>query len=117
MWKRAVLLTICILLLCAPVAYATEQRAATVQPTLSFSGRTANCECKVSEYGKNISVTMELWDGVTLVDSWTKNGVSSVLLNETCTVTRGRTYTLKVRGTSGGISFGPTSVSKRCPLI
>lgn len=115
MWKRAALLTLCFLLVCAPVAYAAEQRSAAVQPALSFSGRAAICECKVSEYGKTIYVTMELWHGSTLVDSWTKNGVSSVLLNETCTVTRGYTYTLKVSGTCGGTAISPTSITKTCP--
>jgi len=115
MWKRGFLLALCLILACAPIAYAAEQRNATVQPTLSFSGQTATCTCKVSEVGKNISVTMELWYGSTLVDSWSKSGTSIVLLNETCSVTRGRTYTLKVRGTSGGMAFGPTSITKTCP--
>ncbi len=117
MWKRAILLLFCFLLVCAPVANAIEPREAIAQSSLSFSGRTATCECSVSAYNESISVTMELWKGSTLVDSWTKTGYSTVFLTETCTVTRGQTYTLKVSGTSGGSSFGPTSVTQRCPII
>lgn len=117
MWKRAILFTLCFLLACCPVAYAAQQRSTNIQPTLTFSGRTATCECKVSDPGKRISVSMELWDGSTLIDSWSANGLSTILLNETCTVTRGRTYTLTVRCTIDGTSISPTSITKKCPLI
>ncbi len=85
------------------------------QPTLAFSGTTALCEFKIVNVGKAISVTMELWNGTTLVDSWTKTGVSVVSLSEECAVVSGRTYTLKASGTVGNEAFTATPVSKRCP--
>ena len=117
MWKRAVLLLLCFVLLCTPIAQAAEAREAGVVPMLTFSGRTAYCDCTVTAYEKSIFVRMELWYGSTLVDSWTQSGTSTVSLNKTCTVNRGRTYTLKVSGTIGGVSFGPTSVTQKCPLF
>ena len=115
MWKRAIILFLCLILVCAPRAYAAEQRMTFYEPTLSFSGTTATCKYTLSSMGKKLDITMELWRGSTLIDSWHKTGTSVISLNETCTVTRGLTYTLKVTGTCGGMEISPTSVSKTCP--
>lgn len=115
MWKRAVLITLCFLLVCTTVVYAAEPRLSAV-PALKFSGTTASCGCNLSDAGKTIQVTMELWEGSTLVDSWSKTGVSKVMMNETCTVTRGRDYTLNVRAMINGVYYGPYSITKTCPL-
>lgn len=117
MWKRAVLLAICFVLVCTAVANAAEQRALVAQPTLSFSGKSATCGCNVSDLGKTLQVTMELRDGTTLVDSWYKSGTSKVMMSQTATVTRGRTYTLSVRVMINGVSYGPYSITKQCPLV
>lgn len=116
MWKRAFILTICFLLVCTTVVYAVEPRISAV-PTLSFSGRTATCTCNVADAGKTLQVTMELLDGSTIIDSWSKTGTSIVIMSQTSDVTRGRTYTLRVRVMINGISYGPYSVTKKCPLI
>lgn len=116
MWKRAVLLTLCFLLVCTPVVQAVEPRLSAM-PTLTFSGRTASCVCNVSDAGKTLQVTMELWEGSSLVDSWYKSGTSKVMMSETCTVTRGHSYTLKVRVMINGVSYGPYAITKQCPLI
>lgn len=117
MWKRILAVALCVVLFCSITVYAAEPRVSVSTPTLEFSGNIASCYARVVSAGDNISVTMKLWYGDTLVDSWTKSGVSAVTLNETCTVTRGRTYTLEISGTCGSDSFGPTSVSKRCPIL
>ena len=118
MWKKAILIALCFMLICIPEVYAAEPRLATVpEPTLEFSGTTATCEYQLVDTGKSIRVTMELWQNDTLVDSWTKTGTSVVTMSETCAVSRLRNYTLTVSGTSGGVSFGPVSVTKRCPLF
>lgn len=114
MWKRAILLIVCFLLVCTTVVYAAEPRIAAV-PKLSFSGRTATCICNVSESGKTLQVTMELRNGATLVDSWYKTGTSKVMMNETCTVARGNSYTLSVRVLINGVSYGPYSITNYCP--
>lgn len=114
MWKRAILLIVCFLLVCTTVVYAAEPRIAAV-PKLSFSGRTATCICNVSEAGKTLQVTMELWDGSSLIDSWYKTGTSKVMMNETSSVTRGHAYTLSVSVMINGVSYGPYSITKKCP--
>ncbi len=117
MWKKAILIALCFMLICIPEAYAAEPRIAAPELSLEFSGTTAICGVQFSDAGKSIRVTMELWQNDALVDSWTKTGTSSVTMSETCAVKRLRNYTLKVSGTSGGVSFSPVSVTKRCPLF
>ena len=118
MWKKAILIALCFMLICIPEVYAAEPRLTVVpEPSLEFSGTTAICGFQINDVGQSIRVTMELWQNDTLVDSWTKTGTSSVTMSETCAVKRLRNYTLKVSGTSGGVSFGPVSVTKRCPLF
>lgn len=117
MWKKAILIALCFMLICVPEVTAAEPRAETPQPSLEFSGTTAICGFQINDVGQSIRVTMELWQNDALVDSWTKTGTSSVTMSETCAVKRLRNYTLKVSGTSGGVSFGPVSVTKRCPLF
>ena len=114
MWKRAILLIVCFLLVCTTVVYAVEPRIAAI-PTLSFSGRTATCTCNVAEAGKTLQVTMELREGSTIIDTWSKTGTSMVIISGTSNVTRGHTYTLSIRVMINGVSYGPYSITKKCP--
>lgn len=112
--KRTILFALCFLLLTAIPAYAIEAKSISVTPTLTFNGTTASCSVSVSSYGKSISVTLELWNGSTFVDSWSRDGVSVVTISEQCSVTKGKTYTLKVSGSVAGNPISG-SVSKTCP--
>lgn len=80
--------------------------------SLSATGTTAKCTAKVTEYGKSIDATMELWQGSTLIASWNKTGTGIVNFSESETITRGLTYTLTVYGTANGVAFTPKSVTK-----
>ena len=116
MKKRFVCLITMILFIaaiCIP-AQAVEPRIATAIPQLSFSGTTAICKVSIIDTGKAIDATLELWQGNTLVDSWPGSGTSVVSISGSCTVTKGVTYTLKVTGTSGGVTISSTPVSKTC---
>lgn len=93
---------------------AADSRINNITPVLSFNGTTANCEVEVYALGNSIDATMELWSGSSLVASWHKSGASIVLLNGSCTVTKGKTYTLKTYGTIDGVRFTGPSVSKTC---
>ncbi len=115
MLKRLISVFLCIALLCPLSVYAAEPRYSVSQPTLTFSGTTASCIFSYVKYGKYIEVTMELWYGNTLMDSWTAEGNHTVSLSETCSVVRGRTYTLKITGTVGGEAISCTPVTKTCP--
>lgn len=112
--KRVFLLVLCILLLGAIPAHAVETRAIPVTPTLTFDGTTALCGVTISSYGKNISVTLQLWNSNTLVDTWTQSGISAVTINEECDVARGNDYTLIISGFAGSETISG-SITKKCP--
>ena len=95
-------------------AEAAESRVATVNPYLSFSGTTANCSVSVTAFGKDISVTMQLCQGDTVLKTWYGSGRSVVSLSEEKSVVRGNTYTLKVSGTIGGEAFDGAPVTCKC---
>lgn len=95
-------------------AEAAETRAATVFPYLSFSGTTANCSVSVTAFGKDISVTMQLCQGDTVLETWCGSGRSTVSLSEEKIVSQGNTYTLKVSGTIGGKEFTSAPVTAKC---
>ena len=76
MKKRMVVLLLVMIMisgLCVN-AMATE-RASQIKPKLSFSGKTANCSVTVVEVGK-LDVTLELWNGSEMVDSWSDSGTN-----------------------------------------
>lgn len=116
MRKRFVYLLVAVLLLltmCIP-AQAAEPRALTVKPVLSFNSTTATCTVTIIDAGKYINATLELWNGTILVDSWSGTGTSAVTITGSCTVTKGVTYSLRVRGTSGGVTINCATVRGTC---
>lgn len=112
MKKLAALTVLCIFLLSCTTAYAAESRAVAARPSLSFDGTTANCEVVVTSYG-DIDITLSLWQGSTLIDSWSDSGFGMVSMSESCSVTKGKTYKLTVSGTAGGQTVSG-STSKYC---
>ncbi|MBQ3930756.1 MAG: hypothetical protein II725_00580 [Firmicutes bacterium] len=87
------------------------QRFIPPKPTLSISGNQATCSVTVRAPGKTIDATLELWQGSTLVASWSDCRTGIVVLSETVTVVSGLTYTLTVSGTINGVAFTPQSVT------
>ena len=75
------------------------------QRSLSFSGGSASCSASISDAGKTISATMELWHGSTMLASWSDSDTSSVQLSGSINVNSGQTYTLVVYGTINGVYF------------
>lgn len=103
------------LLILSITAYAAEPRAAEGQATLSFDGTTAICTYRITSPGKAITVNMELWRGSVLVDSWSRTAMHTVSINESCAVTAGTTYTLKIGGTCGNDTINTPTITKTCP--
>lgn len=101
-----------LLLFSAPVFAATQ--ANRVTPNLSFSGTTANCSVTVKGSG-TINATLELWQGSTLVASWSGSGTNRVSISGSASVSHGQTYTLTVSGTVGGVAIQAVPVTKTCP--
>ncbi len=91
-----------------------EVKASIITPSLTFSGTTAQCAVSVSDAGKAITVTMKLYQGNSLISSWSKSGTGYVYLYKTKTVTKGKTYTLKVSGTINGVAFAGPTITRKC---
>ena len=107
---------LCLLIICLLLAsFPNRVEAASFNPSLTFSGTTASCYVKITQIGKPIAATMELWHGTTLVDSWSGTGRSSLTLNETHSgCVSGWTYTLKINGTIGGVTFPEITETAIC---
>lgn len=113
MKKRVPVIVLVIVLVIAftiPVFASTQVAKVTLELTLS--GSTATCRMRVTDLGKSINATMELWQGSTFITSWSASGTSVVSMLETYTITSGLTYTLKGYGTSGGVSFTAPEITK-----
>lgn len=79
---------------------------------LTIDGNTAICQVTIAKSGKSIQATMELWQGNTLVDSWSGNETSYLHLVGTHRITTGKTYTVTVLCTVDGKDFYVRPVSK-----
>ncbi|WP_312265467.1 hypothetical protein [Oscillibacter sp.] len=91
-----------------------ENRIAVASPKLYFNGTTAVCEVSISQNGKKICATMELWQETNFVGSSSGEGNSFLILSETYAASKGKTYTLKVYGTIDGKPFTAENISKVC---
>lgn len=114
MKKRILAFFLLAILVLGLTAQAIEPRATNVYSSLTFSGTTATCKAEVTSARNDIDVSMELWQGGSLVSSWSGSKTGSISLSKTCRVTKGKTYTLKVYGTAGGSSFSASPVTKTC---
>lgn len=111
----AILLTLVLFTVFSATAFAEPMRVSGANPVLSFSGTTANCGASLTASGKEIKLTMSLWDGMTCLVMWSSSGTSTVSMSETCTVEAGKSYTLQVGGTVGGQALKTVSVTRTCP--
>lgn len=106
---------LCAILFSLTVAHAAATRAVVPKANLEFNGTTAICSVRITEAGKTIKATMQLWQGNTLVDSWSGSGTSTLRLSETHSVTKGKTYTVRVTCTVNGSSYAVNPTTKTCP--
>lgn len=115
MKKRFVpLILVFVMLLTLGANAAAESRATGATPELSFSETTANCSVTITSPTKKIEAALSLWDGNTLIDSWSGSGTTVLVITGSTAVVDGRTYTLKVSGTIGGVAFEGTPISRTC---
>ncbi len=105
---------LCDLLLDLTGVHAKVTRAVVPKASLEFNGTTAICSVRVTEVGKTIKATMQLWQGNTLVDFWSGSGTSTLRLSETHSVTKGKTYTVRVTCTVNGSSYAVNPATKTC---
>ncbi len=106
---------LCAILFSLSVTHAAVVPYATPNATLEFNGTTAVCNVRISKPGNTIKATMQLWQGNTLVDSWNGSGTSTLRLSGTHSVTKGKTYTVRVTCTVNGSSYAVNPTTKTCP--
>ena len=109
-----VLLMMFVLSITANAADSNNLRLSKITPSLYFEGTTAYCEVSIISASKDINATMSLWNGNTLVKSWSGEETGVLYLSGNCSVSQGVNYTLKVDGTIGGKSFTGAPVSSQC---
>lgn len=112
--KKIVVLTLVLTMLFTTSTFAVS-RAATVSTKISFSGNTTNCRSTIFENSKSIKATMKLYEGSTLVSTWSKSGTSTVILTGSHAAKSGKTYKLVVNYTINGGSTQTVSTTKTCP--
>ena len=112
--KRLLGIVIVVAVLLAIPSYAFLMRNIDVYPDITFSGSEAICS--VCIYGDlmtdQISATMVLKRGNTLIGSWSANDVGILEMEEFATVSRNKTYTLTVNYSVNGITQDPVTISR-----
>lgn len=104
MKKRTfVLMAVFVMLVSIPAHAATY--GVTTSVRLSFSNSKAVCEASVAaNYQDDISATLELWEGNRCIATWQKDASTSLVMEETYTVTAGRTYELRLIYSVNGVA-------------
>lgn len=117
MKKRITLLVLLLVTVFSMKALAAEQRAAGGTPVLSFNGTTATCyvDCKGNNTTDEVAATLTLYQGSTLVDSWSGEDTGSVFVYGQAPVRSGRTYRLVLSYSINEVSQTSVSVTKTCP--
>ena len=105
-----------ILLTIGIVAQAVEPRAAGYSLSLTFDETTAVCEasCRGDKSTDYIKATLTLYQGSTYVTSWNGEGSYRAIVSGQRSVTRGKSYTLKLNYTINGVAQPEQSVTKVC---
>lgn len=106
-------LLVILILGCVSAVYASTL-AVSVYPQITFSNNTATCCGEVDSDNPTdaITVTMALWRGTTKIDEWSDSGTGNVVLNESTSVTRYRTYRLVIDYTINGVPKPTVSIEK-----
>jgi len=94
----SLILALILLLSCSATAQATSVQAATPSASITINGTTATCRVSIAKPGKTIHATLQLWQGRTMIDSWSGNGTSYLLITGSHEVTKGKTYNCTVSG-------------------
>lgn len=110
------LVAICVMVL-SVCAQAAESRAVNGQPTLYFDGTTAVCSvtCKGTNTNDELDVTLTLYQGSTVVDSWSDSGNGRVQITGRCGVDSGESYTLRVYYSVNGVAKPMVATYGTCP--
>ena len=113
MKRRVLSLALLAMLVLSLTAQAVTPYALRGTPKLSISGTTATCSVNLesSDPDDELKVTLALWCGDNIVDSWTETGYGEVSIKETCTVVKGNTYDLVMMPVVNGVAKSTVTVS------
>lgn len=119
MKKRVCSIVAVLLLVLSVTVQAVEPRAISPVPVLSFNGTTASCsvDCISTNDNDRIAATMTLSQGGDVVKEWRGTDYGSLFLSGSCSVKRGKAYTLTVSYSVNGVTKPNVSVTGTCPLI
>ncbi len=94
--KKLVAIILVIAVICSMMSIGAAARFGSGDIELSFSGSKAYCDFLYTAENANttISITLILWNGTTLVGSWSNSGTGYVSVSGTAAVTSGVTYRL-----------------------
>lgn len=112
--KRTFALLLVMVLLLSTVVHAVEPRYAVNPPKLSISNSVATCtySYNATDSTDKISVTLRLYRGQTLVNTWTGSGYGSVYMKKTANAVSGATYQLTANVYVNDSLVGSNSVTK-----
>ena len=117
MKKRVIILILAAVMLLAIPAQATS-RATTFMPSLTFEGATAKCGIVIlGGTHDQIEVTLSLWHGNQLIDTWSEEGTGYLRMTESAQVTKEYTYTLEAVVAINGVELDPLIVEKKCIVL
>lgn len=118
MKKKAIpLLLFLVLLFAQPVyAEAASSRTATIWPSMTFNGTTAQCSVSVTadHFTDDIEIVVKLWRNGQWIKTWEDSGTGYLIFDRTTTVTKGYTYTMTVDATLDGVVQPTVSVTGTC---
>lgn len=114
MRKRIIAVALVLVFALSMTAYALEPRGTPYLPSLTFDGTTALCSIKIIRANADIDVTLTLYRGLSIIDSWSESGTNSVIISGQCEVKEGLEYRLEVTGTIDGVPFTGTPVYGTC---
>ena len=113
MKKRMFSLVLAVMAILCLTAHAAQPRVSVNHPELTISGTTATCKVDYSapKTTDTVKVTLALWCGDNIVDSWTETGKGTVSMKETCKVVKGNTYDLVMMPVVNGVAKSTVTVS------
>jgi hypothetical protein len=105
---------IVMLMLTLPVQAAYRQIG--VSPSLSFHDTTATCSVfiRANKANDDISADISLWQGNSCIESWEASGSGTLNFESTATVSKGKSYTLKIDFSINGKIQPSVSHSNTC---
>lgn len=115
MKKHAIFLSAALLLVLSVSAPMAAARWTMNKPELFIQGTTATCsvDYQSAKTTDDVVITLTLWQGSKKINSWANHDTGSVVISETQTVERGKTYKLTMTPVVNGVIQSAVSVTAK----